>query len=121
MKRITDDDRLSGTRNSSGEWVVVLANADDVTVITKNQNELDIINEHFQLYEDVKSGRLHLCLLSAQNIMYRLLCYHILPSAAALYSSAGRKPPVCREQSVDFLLLCGRLTLFNLKEDELYS
>ena len=53
LKRITDDDRLSGTRNSSGEWVVVLANADDVTVITKNQNELDIINEHFQLYEDV--------------------------------------------------------------------
>ena len=52
-----DDDRLSGTRTSSGEWVVVLANTDDVAVLTKNQNEL--INEHLQLYEEVSSVKLN--------------------------------------------------------------
>lgn len=49
LMRIKNDDRLSGTRTSSGERAVVLAYADDITVVVKNQNEMDIINEHLQL------------------------------------------------------------------------
>lgn len=39
--------------------VVVLAYADDVTAIIKNQNEQNIINEHLQLYEEVSGAKLN--------------------------------------------------------------
>lgn len=59
LKRIKCDGKLSGTRTSSGERVVISAYADDITVIIKNQKELDRVNEHFRFYEEVSGAKLN--------------------------------------------------------------
>ena len=59
LKRIKSDKRLSGVKTSGGERVVVLAYADDVTVIIKNEKELNIVKEHLALYEEVSGSKLN--------------------------------------------------------------
>ena len=59
LKRIKNDKRLSGVKTSNGERVVVLAYADDVTVIVKNERELDIVKEHLIFHEEVSGSKLN--------------------------------------------------------------
>ena len=59
LKRIKNDKRLSGVKTCSGGRVVVMAYADDVTIIIKNQKELDIVNEHLKLYEEISGSKLN--------------------------------------------------------------
>ena len=59
LKRIKNDKRLTGVKIGSGERVVVQAYADDVTIIIKNQRELDIVNEHLSMYEKVSGSKLN--------------------------------------------------------------
>ena len=59
LSKIKNDKRLSGINTSGGERVVVLAYADDITIIIKNGKELNIVNEHLSLYEEISGSKLN--------------------------------------------------------------
>ena len=59
LKRIKNDKRLSGVKISNGQRVVVLAYADDVTIIIKNEKELNVVKEHLAFYEEVSGSKLN--------------------------------------------------------------
>lgn len=59
LHRIKNDNRLTGVKSGSGKRVVVLAYADDITIIIKNQAELDIVLEHLSFYEEVSGSKLN--------------------------------------------------------------
>uniref|UniRef100_A0A8C5ATY5 Reverse transcriptase domain-containing protein n=1 Tax=Gadus morhua TaxID=8049 RepID=A0A8C5ATY5_GADMO len=59
LSKIKNDKRLSGINTSGGERVVVLAYADDITIIIKNGKELSIVNEHLSHYEEISGSKLN--------------------------------------------------------------
>ena len=59
LSRIKNDNRLAGIRCSNGNRVVVLAYADDIVILVKNQQELDIVRQYFNLYEAASGAKLN--------------------------------------------------------------
>ena len=59
LKRINNDAHIQGTATISGHPVVALAYADDISVIVRNQKEMDSVNQHFELYERVAGAKLN--------------------------------------------------------------
>lgn len=47
------------SRSKSGERVVSLAYADNITVIVKNLNELNKVNVHLKIYKEVSGAKLN--------------------------------------------------------------
>ena len=53
------DTSLSGTKTRSGERIVYLAYADNITVIIINQKERNQVNKHLKTYEKVPGAKLN--------------------------------------------------------------
>lgn len=58
VKIIQNDKRLEGVKVGN-ERVIISAYADDITVFVKSQTELDIIYEHFKIYEKISRAVLN--------------------------------------------------------------
>lgn len=59
IKRINRDMNIQGITISTGQKVTALAYADDVSIIIRNQAEMNIVNKHFELYEEVAGAKLN--------------------------------------------------------------
>lgn len=59
LKKIKQDKRIQGTLNSTNKTVKVIAYADDVMIIVKNQEQLGIVCDYFKMYEEVAGARLN--------------------------------------------------------------
>ena len=59
LKRINTDINIQGTITSTGQTIVALAYADDISIIIRNQHEMDVVNKHFELYEEVAGAKLN--------------------------------------------------------------
>lgn len=57
LKQMKEDPNIQGTITSSRQPVVALAYADDV--IIRNQDELNRLNYHFNLYKEVPGDKLN--------------------------------------------------------------
>uniref|UniRef100_A0A3B1IXG2 Reverse transcriptase domain-containing protein n=1 Tax=Astyanax mexicanus TaxID=7994 RepID=A0A3B1IXG2_ASTMX len=60
LNRIKHDKNIKGIRVNERLVLKLTSYADDVTVFVKNQHELNVVNQHFKMYELVSGARINL-------------------------------------------------------------
>ncbi|MGL5820184.1 MAG: reverse transcriptase domain-containing protein, partial [Sarcina sp.] len=59
LNKIKRDTRIQGVLMKSGKLCKITAYADDITIFIKNQEEMNVVREHFKVYEEISGAKLN--------------------------------------------------------------